>query len=234
MLILAKEQLVPAVVARLRSVHSVLEIGPGIKPQRLVPALVHICVEPYRPYAEVLLREHPDYVVMNCSWDDALGLLPAGSVDSVVLTDVIEHLEKSEGRRLLDKTVTLARSQLVVQTPLGFLPQGENEIKDAWGMDGVDWQMHRSGWLPEDFPDWEILECEQFHFEDAYGRPLAHPHGAFFAILDKGPVDGPETQSQLVAALKAENLRIRLEYEQSTSWRLTRPLRAMGRLVSRG
>jgi len=173
---LSREELLPAVISRLRRAHTVLDIGSGIRPQTLVQAQAHVCVEPYGPYVDVLSREHPGIVILNCTWDQAVSMIPTGSVDAVVLMDVIEHLEKSDGVRLLEKTVELARSQIVVQTPLGFLPQGEDEVEDAWGMDGVDWQVHRSGWLPEDFPGWDILACEQFHFQDAYGRQLEKPH----------------------------------------------------------
>jgi len=226
----SREDLVPAAAARLRRVHTVLDIGPGIRPQTLVPGMVHVCVEPYRPYAESLSREHPGCVVLNCTWGQAMKLLPPGSVDTVVMLDVIEHLEKDEGARLLEETVRLARSQVVVYTPLGFMRQGDNEVKDAWGMDGVDWQVHRSGWSPEDFPGWDILACEQYHLQDAYARQLEEPHGAFFAICDKGVTTDPATQNELLASLVLKNH----AYEQSTSWRVTRPLRAMGRMLGRG
>lgn len=226
----SREDLMPAAAARLRRVHTVLDIGPGIRPQTLVSGFLHVCVEPYRPYAELLSREHPDYVVLNCTWSQALKLLPSDSVDTVVLLDVIEHLEKPEGARLLEQTIRLARSQVVVYTPLGFMPQGENEPKDAWGMDGTDWQVHRSGWSPEDFPDWDILACERYHLQDAYGRQLEEPHGAFFAICERGVTVDPETQNELLASLALKNR----TYEQSTSWRVTRPLRAIGRILGRG
>jgi len=181
-----REQFMPTAISSFRTVHTVLDIGSGIKPQDLVDCRVHVCVEPFRQYAERLTVENPDAVVITCGWSDAVHLFPAGSVDTVVLLDVIEHLEKDEGQRLLEATVKIARSQVIVLTPLGFMPQGEGESKDAWGLDGTDWQVHRSGWVPEDFPGWQSIVCEDFHEEDAYGRPLGEPHGALFAILDKG------------------------------------------------
>lgn len=230
--IVSKDDLYPFAAGRMRPVHSLLEIGPGIQPQMMVIPLMRICVEPYDEYAAILSAAHPDYLVLNCTWGEALEILLPGSVDTVMLIDVIEHLEKEEARVLLDASVRLARSQVVVQTPLGFLAQGEGEEKDAWGLDGVNWQIHRSGWLPEDFPEWDIIACEQFHTEDAYGRPLDVPHGAFFAILDKGTGVEPGAANELVANLVREREEIRHSYEDSTSWRITRPIRWLRELVS--
>lgn len=173
-----------------KPVHSLLDIGPGIRPQTLIDCNTHLCFEPYDEYASILRGEHPRLLVIQGTWADAVRVVPAGSVDTVVLLDVIEHLRKDEGRRLLDATIAIARCQVVVFTPLGFMPQGETEDKDAWGLSGTDWQVHRSGWTPEDFEGWEFLICEDFHRSDAYGRELDTPHGAFFAILNKG--DGME------------------------------------------
>lgn len=220
-----RDEFFPAARSRLRPVHTVLEIGPGIQPQTLMKPVIHVCIEPCDQYAERLSREHPSLVVLRCTWKQALDLLPPDSVDTVILMDVIEHLEKDEGRGLLDATVRLARSQLVVQTPLGFMAQGENEAKDAWGLDGIDWQVHRSGWLPEDFPGWEIILCEEFHEHDAYGRRLQVPHGAFFAIFDRGGVYGSPELNETIASLMRENRDMRNTYEQSMSWRVTSPMR---------
>jgi hypothetical protein len=72
--------------------------------------------------------------------------------------DIIEHLEKDEGMKLLKCTENIARSQVVIFTPYGILPQSHPDGKDAWGLNGCDWQQHKSGWLPEDFDSsYEIL-----------------------------------------------------------------------------
>ncbi len=145
-----------------RPVHTVLDIGPGIRPQSLVDSDTHVCFEPYAEYASILSSEHPQLVVVQGTWQDAVQMMPSSSVDTVVLLDVIEHLPKEDGRRLLDATVAIARSQVVVFTPLGFMAQGDLEDKDAWGLDGTDWQVHRSGWSPEDFDGWNVWICNDF------------------------------------------------------------------------
>jgi hypothetical protein len=213
----------------LRPVHSILDIGAGIVPQPLVRSDVHVCIEPCRQYAEILSQRDPDLVVLNCEWEHVIQLLPPGAVDTVFLLEVIEHLEKSEGRRLLDLTLPLARSQVVISTPLGFLPQGVDEQKDAWGLDGVEWQIHRSGWTPDDFPGWETVACPDYIRLDAYGRPLDVPHGAFFAVLDKHG-GRPSTSTLDNRELTAQNRLLSEEIASihgSTSWRITEPLRWM-------
>lgn len=84
---------------------------------------------------------HKDYVCM-----DILGVAdhfgPA-SFDVVTALDVIEHLEKGDGFKLLEVLETVARRLVVVFTPNGFLPQ--SAIEDN------PWQVHRSGWHVADF-----------------------------------------------------------------------------------
>lgn len=60
------------------------------------------------------------------------------SFDSVVALDVIEHLPKEDGFRLLEAMEKIARKRVIVFTPNGFLPQGEFESNP--------WQVHLSGW----------------------------------------------------------------------------------------
>ena len=122
----------------MKSVEIVLDIGCGIMPQNYIKPLVHICCEPYREYVDHLQQKiaaldtrDRSYVVLNMGWQDAVRFFPAKSVDTVFLVDVIEHLEKAEGQRLLAATEAIARSQVVVFTPLGFMPQHHGDGKDA-------------------------------------------------------------------------------------------------------
>ena len=60
------------------------------------------------------------------------------SFDAVVALDVIEHLPKEDGPRLLEQMEAIARRAVVVFTPNGFLPQG--------AIGGNELQRHVSGW----------------------------------------------------------------------------------------
>jgi len=186
----------------------VLDIGCGIQPQTLVPAELHVACEPFPEYAARLRdRVGPGFVVLQLGWDDALRAFPPRSVDTVALLDVVEHLDKEDGRRLLRQTEGLARRQIVVFTPLGFLPQEATAGPDAWGLGGGSTvQVHRSGWSPEDFdPSWDILAAEAFHTRDHQGRPLPRPFGAFFAIrrLEGAPPEARDRRQALLRDLSA-------------------------------
>jgi SAM-dependent methyltransferase len=58
--------------------------------------------------------------------------------DCVVALDVIEHLKKADGFRLLDNIERIAKKKIIVFTPNGFIPQRTYENDPL--------QVHRSGW----------------------------------------------------------------------------------------
>ena len=65
------------------------------------------------------------------------------SIDAVIALDLIEHLTQADGLALIERMERVARKRVVIFTPNGFLEQGE------YG--GNPWQVHRSGWTPDDF-----------------------------------------------------------------------------------
>ncbi|MFS8131180.1 MAG: class I SAM-dependent methyltransferase [Candidatus Dojkabacteria bacterium] len=60
------------------------------------------------------------------------------SFDCVVALDLIEHLTKEEGTKLLKDIERIAKKKVIIFTPNGFVPQGE--------YDGNTYQIHKSGW----------------------------------------------------------------------------------------
>jgi hypothetical protein len=201
---LEADDLLPAVRKALEPVAVVLDVGCGIMPQPYLRPLVHICCEPFDQYVRVLQEKvcgqgDRTFVVLKASWSAALELFPPHSVDTVFLVDVIEHLEKEEGRQLLARTEAVARRQIAVFTPLGFVPQHHADGKDAWGLDGGSWQEHKSGWEPEDFDaTWEVYAAKVYHRVDNLGRPLEPPAGALWAIKTMPDADGSRWLASLV------------------------------------
>lgn len=65
------------------------------------------------------------------------------SFDAVIALDLIEHLTKNEGEKLLDAMEAIARKKVIVMTPNGFYTQEPYE--------GNTYQIHKSGWSAADF-----------------------------------------------------------------------------------
>lgn len=183
-----RERLIPEGVARMKLADTVVDIGCGLRPQPYVSPFLHICCEPYAEYFRHLCeysRQCQDriWVVLNLDWRGVVDIFPPGSVDSVFLIDVVEHLEKDQGLELLQRTTSLHPKQIVIFTPLGFMPQHHESNRDAWGLGGGVWQEHISGWTPEDLDEsWEAVVCKDFHLADNLNRSLEKPFGAFWAF----------------------------------------------------
>jgi SAM-dependent methyltransferase len=64
------------------------------------------------------------------------------SFDCVLASDLIEHLSKEDGLRLIAMMEKIARKKVIIFTPNGFLPQSE------YG--GNRFQVHLSGWGVEE------------------------------------------------------------------------------------
>jgi hypothetical protein len=84
--------------------------------------------------------------------------------DLIIIGDVIEHFDKKDAYTLLDKLFEHSEN-ILVSTPLGFLPQG------AWA--GNEKEIHRSGWVLEDFHKFTVVEhkiLEDHLFTDILGK----------------------------------------------------------------
>jgi hypothetical protein len=173
-------------------VQSVLDIGCAFRPQDFVAAPVHICCEPCEEYMDRLLVETAGiakFVYLRSGLEGSSKLFPPSSVDSALLVDVIEHIEREEGFASLERLKRVVRRQIGIFTPIGFMPQeSHSDGVDPWGMGGTEWQRHRSGWSPDDFPagdGWTVIGCHDFHKVDGYGRPIERPFGAMWAIWNR-------------------------------------------------
>lgn len=131
-------------------VERVLDIGAGLRPMPWYKPETHVCAEPHGPYAARL--EAAGYKVWHRTALEMLGISRPGDFDAIYMLDVIEHMTRAAGESALRMAQALEPKQIVVFTPLGFWPQEG----DAWGLGGEEWQRHRSGWTPDDFPGWEI------------------------------------------------------------------------------
>lgn len=172
---------------RLSCCEILVDVGCGVRPQTLVQATVHICIEPFEQYINIIRGNCPtnsNFVFLNTDALAGLKSFADMSVDTVCLIDIIEHVDKADGLQIIREAERIVRRQIIVFTPLGFMPQHyqEGDI-DAWGLEGSAYQQHKSGWLPNDFSeDWDIYLSEDFHLKSESPVEIERDYGAFFAV----------------------------------------------------
>lgn len=127
---------------------SVLELGCGRDSTVLGcrPDIDYVGVDAFKPYLDAIATK---YESTHRRREFILGLFdelvfPRHSFDQIVLIDVLEHLNKSDGSVLLEKASYWGRGSVLLKTTNGYVPQGQ--------MDGNVHQRHLSGW--------EIAELE--------------------------------------------------------------------------
>jgi hypothetical protein len=153
-----------------------LDVGAGIRPQSFVEWRRHVCLEPHGEYCEVL-RANGFEVIQG---EAPAALMSMDPVDTVACIDVLEHMTRDDGMAAVEQMKRLARGQVVIFTPLGFMPQDGGSDMDPWGYQGQRWQQHRSGWTPDDFPGWRCFVDDDFHTRERGAK-----YGAFFTIWDR-------------------------------------------------
>ncbi len=134
--------LVKEIECSLRGCRTVLDVGCGNgSPLRFLPRAHLTGVDGYAPSLEQARKAgtHDDYFLGDVR---KIGELFAGKkFDACVALDVIEHLPKEDGWRMLESMERLATRRVIIFTPNGFMPQ---KSKDG------DLQEHLSGWTAEE------------------------------------------------------------------------------------
>jgi hypothetical protein len=205
------EELLSAVKQMVKETEVVADIGSGIMPMNYFRPKLHFLVEPWKEYTDILSYRHAtdkSIIILRMKALDALRAFADNSLDSIFLLDVIEHMDKNEGLEVVKQSERVAREQIVIFTPLGFMKQHIQENKkDGWGLSGHAFQEHLSGWIPGDFSSaWSCYICNEFHHVDHANLPLEQPFGAFFAVrnLEKENLKAPEYNMDIRRPLPAE------------------------------
>lgn len=97
--------------------------------------------------------------------------------DAIVALDLIEHLPKEDGLKMLQSMEQISSKKVLLITPNGFLPQGNTEQGDL--------QQHLSGWDTDDMTNLGyrvegLLGPKSLRGE--YHRIKKHPR-AFWAVI---------------------------------------------------
>lgn len=126
----------------LNNCESVLDLGCGKdSPLQFCHVKYSVGVDSFDPYLieSKAKKIHNDYIkssLAECSFKP-------GSFDAVLALEVLEHLPKEEGIRLIEKMEKWAGKKIIVSVPNGFVPQEE--------YDENPFQKHVSSWVPEEF-----------------------------------------------------------------------------------
>ena len=101
-----------------------------------------IGIDGYKPSVEESKKSkiHNAYILGDIRKLNSL--VKKKSFDAVIALDVIEHLKKKDGYRLLASMERASRKRVILVTPNGFVPQYNKDNR---------LQAHLSGWNIEDF-----------------------------------------------------------------------------------
>jgi len=121
----------------LKDCDSVLDLGCGPdSPIKYCGVKYGVGVDAFRLYIEDSKKKkiHNKYILEDISRVD----FKPKSFDAVIMIDVLEHLEKEQGKKLLEKAEKWARKKIIISTPNGFIGQPS--------VDKNLYQEHKSGW----------------------------------------------------------------------------------------
>lgn len=103
-------------------------------------------IDIYKEDVEVARKRN---VYKNLIRGDLLKTLNSNSLQSkydvIFFSQVIEHVTRSQGEKILSAIEKLARKRIIVGTPRGFMEQPHEFLDDN------PHQVHKSGWSIEDF-----------------------------------------------------------------------------------
>lgn len=132
--------LVATLREELKNCETILDLGCGpSSPLRYCKAKYSVGVDAYIPYIKESreLKIHDRYINEEIT---KLSIKPK-SYDAVILIDVLEHLTKSEGNRLIKNMEKWAKKKVIINTPNGYLPAYDS---------ANHYQSHKSGWDVEE------------------------------------------------------------------------------------
>jgi SAM-dependent methyltransferase len=167
---------------------TVLDLGCGVGTTlKKLCCPIKIGVDAHRPYLEEA-KNGEQFIKLNFTAERISELFLPNSLDSVMLIDMIEHLEKGVALDVLRQVEEIAVKRVIVFTPRGFFKQID---VDHYGLGGESYQRHRSGWEVEDFQKlgFNVIIFSKFHdqknraFLQVYGQN-AEPIDALLAWKD--------------------------------------------------
>lgn len=147
---------------------SVLDVGCGFSPLLRQLGVSHAAgIEGYQPAFEKAqqLKTHDEMVLGDVR--ELSRHFNEGQFDACIAMDVIEHLPKEDGLRLMRDMERIAKKRVIFFTPNGFLPQRHAVNSDL--------QEHLSGW--------EAGEVKEYGYEVAGMLGPKKLRGEYHALI---------------------------------------------------
>ncbi len=122
---------------------TVLDVGCGIAPTLRQLGIPHcVGIEGYRPAFEEAQRLKMQDEMICGDIRNLTDYFKHGQFDACIAIDVIEHLPKEDGLKLMEDMESIAKKKIIFFTPNGFLPQKQAADSDL--------QTHFSGWAAKE------------------------------------------------------------------------------------
>jgi len=123
----------------LENCDNVLDVGCGCSMNMRWLGVKHpVGIEAHQPSCEKARKQNTHDELVHgdvCALDQ---YFQPGQFDACIALDVIEHLTKEDGIKLIEQMERIAKHKVIFLTPSGFLPQHS--------FDNNDLQEHLSGW----------------------------------------------------------------------------------------
>ncbi len=123
---------------------SLLDIGCGAdSPLAGVDVTSTIGLDIYPKCVSAARQNRTHDLIIQSTASEAEKIFGTGSVEAVAALNVIEHMTREEGFKLLADIERIASKLVIIMSCVGWMDQ------DAF--DGNPWQIHKSAWVPDDF-----------------------------------------------------------------------------------
>jgi SAM-dependent methyltransferase len=135
---------------------SVLDVGCGpASTLRQLGASKCVGIDGYLPAVEEARQKNTHDEILHGDIRELPQHFKAGQFDACIAMDVIEHLPKQDGLKLMRDMEVIAKKKVVFFTPNGFLPQKHATVSDL--------QEHLSGWEVKE------MQCHGYMVEGQLG-----------------------------------------------------------------
>lgn len=120
--------------------HKILELGAGRNSyvRQAVSSIEITAIDLFEPSIQYAKENEIYDFYIKGDVNRLITIVPKKTFDSVVAFDLIEHLSKEDGLRLIENMIMVAKQKIIIYTPNGFLPQPAH--------DKNPFQEHISGW----------------------------------------------------------------------------------------